>query len=98
VPSNRRITGKYEHLLFIAAYVLAVALGELATASSTGDWHFPRNGFDAATQLYVKFSSEICTFTNVFVGDGAIRVAADCTVPKSPKIGNDYRGWRSSNR
>jgi hypothetical protein len=59
--------------VFVAAYVLAVGIGERA-AGSPG----VQNGFADATQLYVRFSDEVCMITNVFVGDGAIRVAASC--------------------
>ncbi len=76
---NRPHSRMFERLVLIAAYVLAIAIGERATASPDGDWQFLRNGFVEATQLYVRFSDGVCKFTNVFVGDGAIRVAADCT-------------------
>ncbi|MFM0019490.1 hypothetical protein [Paraburkholderia azotifigens] len=77
--SQRPRTGKFERLLLVAAYVLAIAIGERAAVSPGGDWQFLRNGFAEAIRLYVMFSDEACLFNNVFVGDGAIRVAASCT-------------------
>ena len=73
-------TGMFERVAFIAAYVLAVALGEHAAGSPGDDWEQLKTGLAEATQLYVRFSDEVCMFTNVFVGDGAIRVAANCAL------------------
>ncbi|MFP3554117.1 hypothetical protein SB861_25920 [Paraburkholderia sp. SIMBA_049] len=82
--SQRPRRGKFERLVFVAVYVLAIAIGERAGVSPGGDWQFLRNGFAEATRLYVMFSDEACLFNNVFVGDGAIRVATSCAVIHGP--------------
>ena len=82
--SQRPRTGKFERLVLVAAYVLAIAIGERAAVSPGGDGQFLRNGFAEATRLYVMFNDEVCLFTNIVVGDGAIRVAASCDVIRGP--------------
>lgn len=77
--SEHRRLGLFERLLLVAAYVLAVVVGERAAGAPGGGWELLQNGFAEANQLYVMFNDEVCMFTNVFVGDGAIRVAANCT-------------------
>ena len=54
--SQRPRTGRFERLVLVAAYVLAIAIGERAAVSPGGDWQFLQNGFAEATRLYIMFS------------------------------------------
>ncbi|MGF6508349.1 hypothetical protein [Paraburkholderia sp. 32] len=76
---QRPRSGMFERLVLVAAYVLAVVVGERAAAAPGEGWGFMQNGFVEAIKLRVIFRDEVCMFTNVFVGDGATRVAASCT-------------------
>jgi hypothetical protein len=71
--------GLLAKVALVVVYALAVAIGQWEVAVSSDDSGFLQNAFRQGTQLHVRFGDEVCTFTNLFVGDGAIRVASRCS-------------------
>ena len=77
--AHNSLAGLVAKVALATAYVLAVAVGEWVWETSGDGGGLLPDAFSQGALLFVRFRDEVCTFTNVFVGDGAIRVASRCS-------------------